>query len=504
MTKKFKIMIVATERTPYASVGGIGSVIDYLSKALVRLGHDVYVFMPKFGTIDEGKYPMEMAYKGLKVTTGSKVTPELITNVKKIESKDAGTTYFLENLEYFEKRANVYGYADDPTRFMLLCKGAIEFIKQTDLDIDIIHCNDWHTGYLPNLLKTEYLDDKKMGKIPTVFTVHNLSYQGVFDYSNVTEMNYDDGKSRLLDFFHEKLVWQNAMKRGIIYSDIVNTVSKTYAREMLTAKFGEGLDKLLLELQEKLYGVVNGLDYTDFDPKTDSRIHKNYDVDSLEDRAANKDKLQAEFGLPRDEDALIIGFVGRLAHMKGLDMGISVLRRILKRYNVQFVQIGGGDKHIQDMLMDLKNDFPDKVGVHPSPNFTLPRLLFAGSDCVLYPSRFEPCGIVQIEALRYGSVPIVRNVGGLADTVSNFDRETKKGNGFVFNDFDEFDLYGEIVRAIETFKDKSLWKTIQKNGMNSNFSWDASALEYAKLYELAKSRHGVVGPTEKAFGRIYG
>jgi len=483
--KKCKVLLVATEAVPYVSVGGAGSVIANLSKALVKTGHDVRVFIPKFGLIDEEKYPMQTIYEGLKVPTGDESTPELICNVKSLVTEAGVIYYFLENQEYYEKRANVYGYKDDPTRFLLLSRGVLEFIRTGTFVPDVIHCNDWHTGSVPNYLETDYKKDSVLENIYSIFTIHNLSYQGTFDHKHVLELDYDDGTSGVAPFFSQRANTQNFMKRGILYADAVNTVSKSYAREILTPEYGEGLDKILLQLRSKLFGIVNGLDYEEFDPSTDSLIEKNYDINSLDARKENKKALQKEFDLPVEENILLIGYVGRLDHMKGLDLAINVLRNVLKEYEVQFVQVGGGDWSIVEMLQGLKDEFTNKIGIHPYPNFTLPRLVFAGTDCIIYPSRFEPCGIVQLEAMRYGSVPIVRNVGGLSDTVDNFDSLKQTGNGFVFNEFNEYSLYGQLVRAIELFKNKKAWRKLQKNGMMSDYSWEHSAYEYVKLYEKA-------------------
>jgi starch synthase len=275
------------------------------------------------------------------------------------------------------------------------------------------------------------------------------------------------------------------MKRGILYNDAVNTVSRTYSREILTPEYGEGLDKLLLELKGKIFGIVNGLDYEEFNPKTDNLVEYPFDIDSLEERDKNKACLQREFDLPVDEDALLLGFVGRLDYQKGVDLIANTLRHVFEDYNVQFVEVGGGDRGLQEMLKSLKEDYPDQVGIHPLPNFTLPRMLFAGSDCILYPSRFEPCGIVQIEAMRYGAIPIVRKVGGLADTVRNFETLKREGNGFVFKNFDQYSLFGQIARAYELYKNKEVWRELQRNAMKSDYSWEYSAKEYEKLYERA-------------------
>ncbi len=484
-TTKLKILIVGAEAAPYATVGGFASVLAYLSKELKNLGHDVRIFIPKFGFIDEEEYKIETCVTGLKVPTDDEKNSELICNVKCTEDSDGVITYLLENKEYYEKRANVYSYVDDPTRFALLSRGALEFIRTGEFVPDVIHTNDWHTGLLANYLKTSYRKDPVLQDIATVFTIHNLRFQGNFDHKNVSELDYDDGKSAVSSFFSPRLNHLNFMRRGILYNDAVNTVSRTYSREILTPEYGEGLDKLLLEVKGKVFGIVNGLDYEEFNPATDNLIEKNYDIDSLEKRAVNKTALQREFDLPADEEALLFGFVGRLDYQKGIDLMINTLRHVFPDYNVQFVQVGGGDGGLTQMLKDLRDEFPDQVGIHPYSNFTLPRLVFAGSDSILYPSRFEPCGIVQIEAMRYGAIPIVRKVGGLADTVQNFDTLKREGNGFVFRNFNEYSLFGQIARAFELFKNKEVWTKLQKNAMESDYSWKHSAKEYEKLYDRA-------------------
>ncbi len=480
--------MVAAEAAPYATVGGFSSVVAYLSKNLSQTGSDVRIFMPKYGSIDLETYKMESVCEGLHVPTGEESNPYLICNVKKHQDENGVITYFLENQEYYEKRANVYNYSDDPTRWALLSRGVCEFIRTKEFIPDVVHCNDWHTGLVPNYLKTEYKKDPVLSGISTVFTIHNLAIQGYFLNSlKTSELDFDDGKSRIASFFSERINTQNFMKRGILYSDIVNTVSRTYAKEILTPEFGQGLDKLLLELRGKLFGIINGLDYDEFNPATDTLIDQNYDITSIDLRAKNKKALQEAFDLPINDDALLLGFVGRLEYQKGVDLIGETLHHVMQDYDVQFVQVGGGEPSLSDMLQNLKETFPDKVGIHPYPNFTLPRLVFAGSDCILYPSRFEPCGIVQLEALRYGSVPIVRKVGGLGDTVRNFDSNTGTGNGFVFTHFDVFSLFACIIRALEIYKNPSVWRKLQENAMSSDYSWGNSAREYTKLYDLALS-----------------
>jgi len=436
-----KILMVGAEVSPYANVGGFSRVMAYLSRALRHLGHDVRLFMPKFGLIDEEKYPMEMVREGLKVPTGQGEEPtHLICNVKKGQIAGAAPVYFLENMEYYEKRANVYGYSDDPLRWALLSRGALEFLKHSSWTPDVIHANDWHTGAVANYLQKSYGHNKKLSSIATVFTIHNLQFQGNFDHHNIPELDLDDGRAQIASFFSERLKKQNFMRRAILYSDVVNTVSETYSREILTPEYGEGLDRLLLEVRSKLSGIVNGP---------------------------------------------IFAYVGRLDAQKGLDLVGEVLLPFLKDFDAQFVEVGGGDGKYIEILKKLKEKFPHQVGIHPMSNFTLPRLVFAGSDILLLPSKFEPCGIVQLEAMRYGAIPIVRATGGLADTVEDFDPQTGRGTGFVFKNFDRWAFFAQVVRAFETFRHKKTWRKLQQNAMRKDFSWENSARAYTKLYERA-------------------
>jgi len=492
----YKILIVAAESAPFATVGGFSQVVGYLSRELMKRGHDVRVFMPKYGSIDEEKYKVKPVLQGLKVATGDEQTPELICNVKMGMGKYKVPTYFLENMEYYEKRANVYGYSDDPTRWALLSKGVLEFIKTKEFVPDIIHTNDWHTGIVSNYLKTEYSKDKTVRDIPVIFTIHNLRHQGMFDHNNVPELDYDDGRSPVAPFFSDRLSKQNFLRRGILYSDAINTVSKTYSREILTSEYGEGLDRLLLEVRSKLFGIINGLDYDEFNPATDNLIEQNYDINTLDLRVKNKLALQKEYDLPEDPSIPLFGYVGRLDGQKGVDLLVNTLRHVMEDFDVQFVQVGGGDGGLTEMLHGLRNDFPKKVGIHPFLNFTLSHLLFAGVDCMLLPSRFEPCGIVQLESMRYGAIPIVRDIGGLSDTVENFNSANGAGTGFVFKSFSEFSLFGQIVRALEIYRNDKLWRKLQVNAMLTDFSWDYSAREYEKLYMRAISLRSNKNPRD--------
>ncbi len=488
-TKKLKILHVAAEVSPFSSVGGLSGVVSYLSKAMAERGHDVRIFMPKFGTINEKKYQMEVVYKGLKVPTG--YTKEdnhpnyLICNVKKYVTEAGVTVYFLENMEFYEKRSNVYAYSDDHIRWALLSYGALKYICECiDWVPDIVHAHDWHASLVPNIIATQYKKNSCLSHTTTVLTIHNMQFQGL-EVDPTSQLNFDDGKSDIPRLFSERLKKLNFLRRGILYSDLVNTVSEGYARQILTPEYGCGLDKLLMELRSKLFGVVNGIDYDKFDPEHDPLLAEHFNINTLNNRIKNKAKLQKEFGLEEDLSIPLFGYVGRLDHQKGVDLMLEVVEKFLKDFYAQFVLVGSGDGGYEKMANKLMEKFPGQVGAHTYANFTLPKLVFAGSDIMLMPSRFEPCGIVQMEAMRYGAIPIVRATGGLDDTVKDFNPSTLEGNGFKFKDFDGWSLYGQMVRAAETYRNKEDWMHLQVNAMSEDFSWAQIAVKYEDLYKKA-------------------
>ncbi len=484
---KMSVLFVCAEAAPYATIGGLAQVAYFLPKALMELGVDVSIFMPRYGTINEKKYHIKPFLTGLNVPTDEKTGyTELICNVKvRHGTKRDPTVYFLENMEYYEKRANVYGYADDHVRFALLSRGALEFVKAADMRPTIIHTNDWHTGYLSNYLQTAYQHDPVFRAVSTVFTIHNLRNQGLFDYRFASPMDFDDGKSPLQPFFTGHLRKQNALKRGIIYSDVVNTVSDTYSREIMTPEYGEGLDQLIKELRTKVFGILNGLDYTEFDLRTDRFIKKNFSWRDLEARKLNKVDLQHAFNLTPDPSVPILAYTGRLDDQKGMDLLADVLPAVLSEYNVQFVVVGTGLPKYRDFFTELEKTYAGRVGTHLMRDFVLPRRVFAGADILLLPSKFEPGGIVVIEGMRYGCVPVVRSTGGLADIVSDCDIENHTGNGFSFRDYNKLSFFGAIVRALEMYKNIRCWKRLVGRVMREDLSWHKAAKQYIDLYDRA-------------------
>ncbi|MEK7390687.1 MAG: glycogen/starch synthase [Patescibacteria group bacterium] len=505
-----RVLFIAPEAKPFAKAGGLGEVIFSLPRALEKLGHDVRLMIPRYAGIDLEKFHLRMEYEGLEVPTDCKSGKEnepthLICNVRKYvpgvakngsaahNSSDElpVTTYFLENEEYYEKRSNVYGYSDDTIRWALLCRGALEFLKNSnDWIPDIIVASDWQTGFLPNYLKTNYKQYPKLSGISTVFIIHNLYYQGMFDHRFVSEMDFDDGQSAMPSFFDPRLFKINGMRRGIMYSDTITTVSPTYSQEIMTKDYGELLEDLLKERRARVYGVLNGIDYKDFNPETDENIISKYSVKAIGKRAKNKKELQSRFGLPCEKDTPIIGIASRFVEAKGFDLLFSIIEPLIRELKFQLVILGVGEAKYMGFFKELAERLPKNVSAHLSFDPILPRLIFSGSDMTLVPSKFEPCGLVQMEAMRYGSVPIVRKTGGLADSVVDFNPRTEEGTGFVFEDFNPLSLAIAITRACEHYRNQPVWKKLQKQAMSANFSWENSAAEYARLFEMIFNTNG--------------
>lgn len=495
--KGLKILFVATEAEPFIKVGGLGSVMCSLPKALAKLGHDTRVMIPRYLSINDLKFNLKIEHSGLSIPTGDEeqgVPQTLICNVKRFDQateKDPVTTYFLENQEYYEKRANVYGYADDAVRWALLCRGVLEFLDKASSWLpDVIVCADWQTALIPNLLKTDYKDSSKLSKIISVFSIHNLLFQAMFDHRFVSEMDADDGHSPVPSFNNPRLQKTNFMKRGIMFADAVNTVSPTYAREIMTAEHGELLDGLLRERKAVVSGILNGIDYDVWSSTNNPLIPNQYNIKNVEIREKNKAALQDRFGLKVDDGAFLVSIVSRMSKQKGLDLLFPILETLLGELPVQLVVVGEGETEIMAFFHGIETKFPGRVATHLKFDQVLPHLVFAGADVVLVPSCFEPCGLTQMEAMRMGAIPIVRKTGGLADSVEDYNPEQGSGTGFVFEKFNSSSLMIAFIRAFENFRDKTKWKTLEQRAMSEDFSWEHSAKKYAELfYRIIESRN---------------
>lgn len=495
--KKLNILFVTSEAAPFAKVGGLGEVMFSLPRALRARGHDVRVILPRYGSIDPRAHKLSLVYEGLEVPTapqngGKRLTCNVLEFKPSSDPRSPVTTYFLENQEYYELRSNVYGYIDDGVRFALLSRGALEFLNlQREWMPEIIVAADWMTGFLPNFLKTDYRAYQRLREIAAIFSIHNLSSQGIGENNHKfkPEMEQDDGHSPIPDFFDPRLRQINSMRRGIMYADLIHTVSAAYAREIMTEEFGEGLDALLRERRSRIYGILNGIDYETINPAADPFIPHPFSSKNLEARLDNKPELQKRFGLPQDKDKFLIGIVSRLTKQKGFDLLPPIVESFLKTAGAQLIVLGTGSTEYMEFFHALETKFPEQVRTHLQFSEELPRLIFAGADAILIPSHFEPSGLTQMEAMRYGAVPVARKVGGLADTIEDFVPEENRGTGFLFNEPDPTALLIALVRCYVNWRHHSSWRKLQKRVMEKDFSWNRSAKEYETVFEEALRAH---------------
>jgi len=478
--KKIRLAHLSAEVSPYSQTGGLADVTRSLPRALCRMGHQVIVITPFYKFIRKQNLPLEDLSQAVSLSFADY---HFNFSFKKVISEDKYPVFFVVQDELFSERDVIYKAPDDALRFLFFDLAALELLKILKFSPDVLHCHDWHTGLVPYFLKTLYKEGPELSKIATLFTIHNLSFQGAFNWWEVPREKKDDGgdiSKMKEDNFH----WINFMKRGIMSAEIINTVSECYAQEILTKEFGCGLEGFLQEREERLFGIINGIDYKVFNPKFDPDVHVNYDADSFERKTENKIALQQEFNLTVDERTPMIGLAHRLTEQKGIELLIKILEELLK-LNVQIVIVGTGEESYVEALKKFKKKHTKKIVFITPFEESWARKIYAASDIYLLPSRFEPCGLSQLISLRYGSVPVVRAVGGLSDTVTNYNPGTGRGNGFVFRNYSEIELLAAIVRALENYKRKSAWKKLACRAMKETYSWNLPAKKYVALYKKA-------------------
>lgn len=470
------ILIVASEAHPFIKTGGLGDVIGALPKALKDLGVDVRVVIPNYRDIKKEIKESLTYIDNFSVNVGWRTQYCGI-----LEYEYDGVQFYLLDNEYYFKRGGLYGYYDDGEKFAFFDRAVLEFIKHIDWVPDIVHCNDWQTGMVPVLHKLEYIKEEKFKNIKTIFSIHNLFFKGMFSKEVLPELfgyDYEAFNNGSLELYGAV----SFLKGAINYADKITTVSKSYAEEIKTPEYGEELDGLLRYRSSVLEGIVNGIDYEEYNPEEDKYIYSKYSIDNIQNKSINKENLQKELGLPVNKDVAMIGLVSRLTHQKGCDLIINILEELLKE-EVQVVILGTGDSMYEDGFKSFQNRYPKMVNANIRFSNELAHKIYASSDMFLMPSLFEPCGLGQLIALRYGSVPIVRETGGLKDTVVPYNEYEGTGNGFGFKNYRFDELLNITKYALGIYKDKNKWNSIVRQSMSSDNSWEKSAMEYIRIYD---------------------
>ncbi|WP_246941497.1 glycogen synthase GlgA [Bacillus pinisoli] len=469
------ILFVVSECLPFAKTGGLADVAGSLPRELTEFGSNLSVILPLYGTIPEDdKRKMEYV-DSFDVEVGWR---KQYAGVKKLEEN--GVCYYFIDNEYYFKRDSLYGYYDDGERFSFFSKAVLEAIPYLDQSPNIVHCHDWHTAMIPFLLNEYYQELPVYQHIKTVFTIHNLHFQGLFPKEVLHELlNVEDHYFTKEYLEYHGLV--NFMKAGIVSSDYVTTVSPTYCEEIKTPYFGEGLDGLLREQNEKLFGILNGIDNRFYNPETDHYIQSNYTIKSIEEKRNNKINLQRFFNLPENTSTPIIGIISRLTSQKGLELITHIFHDLMQE-DIQFIVLGTGDSTFEHFFKEMSYIYPDKVRAYIGFDERLAHLVYAGSDLFLMPSKFEPCGLGQLIAMRYGTIPIVRETGGLNDTVKPYNEFTQEGTGFSFTHFNAHDMLFTMRRALTIYREPERWFSLIEQAMSEDFSWSQSAFIYHQLY----------------------
>ncbi|MGA1868133.1 MAG: glycogen synthase GlgA [bacterium] len=485
--KKLKILYAASEVAPLAKTGGLADVAGALPSALAALGHEVKVVLPFYKMVKNNVKSIKNFIKKIEVPIANRTEPGAVDSTKLSDNVEA---YLIKNDEYYE-RDGLYqtpegDYDDNAERFIFFCRAILQMVKSINFKPDIIHCNDWQTGLIPAYLKTLYRDDAILSKIATVFSIHNLGYQGLFWALDMplTNLPWDVFTPDGVEFYGKI----SFLKAGLVYSDIINTVSKGYSNEIQTAEYGLGMEGVLQYRKGDIYGILNGADYQTWSPKNDKYIAATYDEKNLDNKLNCKMDLLKEYNLKATANVPVIGMISRLADQKGFDILTEKLDEIMK-LNVRLIILGTGDEKYHDLFNNLAKKYPQKLGVKLAFDNKLAHKIEAGSDMYLMPSKYEPCGLNQIYSLRYGTIPIVRATGGLDDTITDVRKNPQKGNGFKFSEYSGSDLLNAVKDAVAAFRKKVPWKNLMIRCMGMDYSWEKSAKEYVSMYKKAVTNH---------------
>lgn len=482
MDQKLRVVYVSAEVTPFAKSGELADVASSLPKYLASLGMEVSVFMPKYRRPEIESLPKGRVKIELLIPMGEgKVKGQVYKS--ELGKYDI---YFIENPKYFW-RENIYGtgkgeYLDNDERFIFFNRAVLEFLLKTKMPVDVIHCNNWTTALIPVFLKTHYAHKKHFKNVATVFTLHNIAYQGEFpaETLSLAELNWNDLGPQPLAF-NGKF---NFLRSGLLFSDILNTVSSSYKREILTVKHGFGLRDVLESRKNVFFSVRNGVDYEIWNPETDPYIVANYSSSNLRPKEECKKDLIHEFGLTLPPNIPLVGAVSYLSSQKGFDILMEAMGKIMQM-DVGLVILGKGDEKYEGEFLAIQEQYPQKFSIKLEMNPALAHKIAAGADIFLIPSLYEPCGLNQLYSFRYGTVPVVRATGGLGETVKAFDAKTLRGNGFVFKEYSSQALVKALKEALACYATPHIWQKIVRAGLKEKFSWEGAARRYARLYQNA-------------------
>ncbi len=476
------ICFVSSEITPFAKTGGLADVAGALGTYLAKNGLDVRLIMPLYAQVDTKKHEMVAVQfaRSCEVRLGAHRFLYDVFTLK--ESPNNAQYYFIHCPALYTRPAIYTNDADEYLRFALLNVAAIEFCQRMGWSPDIFHCNDWQSALIPLYLKTLYSWDSLFKHSKTLLTIHNLAYQGAFPADIINDLNLAS-YYKLFDAAELYAGRINFLQTGLKHADYLNTVSPTYAKEIQTETYGEGLSDILRARADRFSGILNGVDYQEWNPQTDKHIPYHYNIKNLGGKKRNKKVLLKELNLPFSENAPVLAMITRLVEQKGIDLLKGSIERILDEYDIRLIVLASGQPEYEHYLYFLQLQYPDKVVFYQGYNYELAHLIEAGADIFLMPSRYEPCGLNQIYSLKYGTVPVVRKTGGLADTVRLYDWKTQKGTGFVFEHYTPDSLFWALEYAVTTFANKKAWRKIQIEGMKEDFSWDKQVKEYVRLYQ---------------------
>jgi len=479
-----KVLLCASECVPFAKTGGLADVVNALGKILPKNKVETRIVLPKYKVIDEKKIKLKKIVNEILIPIGDRYEKASIWEAK---LQKETVVYFVDAGKYFAReylyRSPEGDYPDNNERFIFFSRACLETTKAVNFQPDVINCHDWETALIPAYLKTLYRIDAFFHKTKTVLTIHNIAYQGLYPKDTMWLAGFS-----WVDFTPDKLEYYgmiNFLKAGIVYADVITTVSPTYAQEVQSSnEFGRGMEGILSARKDDFYGILNGIDYDEWSPEKDKYIPARFSSKNISNKYVCKEKLCEAVGFQPDNSIPIIGMVTRLDPQKGLELLAQSIHSILNM-NLRLIILGVGDKIYQDALSLIAQEYPQKMRVRLEFNNPLAHMIYAGSDMLLIPSRFEPCGLTQMIAMAYGTIPIVTKTGGLADTVTEFSPENLSGNGIVIEEFSSTALISAIERAIKYYKDKNLWKILMNNAFRRRFTWDKSVKEYIRIYKIA-------------------